>query len=422
MKNLMKDKRTKTLIIAIIIALLVAIISTSYAFFTISNKTGSEETITSGTMALTLHDGPKIETNFMIPGEYIEKTFYVTNTGSLATSYDIYLSEVVNDFADKTDLVYTLTSSDGGYSTPSQVQVPSTETKIVDSQSIGTSTTHHYTLRITFLNKNEAQDDNQGKHFSGKLQINEYQAAPSGGGNNGGGSNPSPSLQPTVISGDLDTIGSEVTLGDEEFFVIGKPDSTHVKLITKYKLDENNMQSADYYVDVPFSSSDYFNGPSYKTSPSLIYYNEASTLNSPPDDPDEPFTPIYASMNLYEVYDSNASVSTKVDTYVTYLNSLGYSVTGRLLLFSEDVTSSNILHGYCEGNDGCGSLYVDPSNIGSSLADALTYTSEYWTGTAFDEYDSIMIISGRDNGNYATYGYYNEMGVRPVIIATISAS
>ena len=168
------DKKVKLLLLLIGIALLVAIISTSYAFFTISNKTGSEETITSGTMRLSLHDGSKIETNFMIPGEYIEKTFYVTNTGSLATSYDIYLSEVINDFADKTDLVYTLTSNDGGYSTSNQVQVPSASAKIVDNQSIGTSTTHHYTLRITFLNKNEAQDDNQGKHFSGKIQINEY--------------------------------------------------------------------------------------------------------------------------------------------------------------------------------------------------------------------------------------------------------
>ena len=174
------DKKVKILLLSISITLLVAIISTSYAYFTISNKTGSEETITSGTMALTLHDGSKIETNFMIPGEYIEKTFYVTNTGSLATSYDIYLSEVINDFADKTDLVYTLTSSDGGYSTPSQVQVPSASAKIVDNQAIGTSTTHHYTLRITFLNKNEAQDDNQGKHFSGKIQINEYTDVNSG--------------------------------------------------------------------------------------------------------------------------------------------------------------------------------------------------------------------------------------------------
>ena len=176
MKKIMEDKRTKTLIIAIIISLLIAIISTSYAFFTISNKTGSEETITSGTMALTFHDGAKVETDFMIPGEYIEKSFYVTNTGSLATSYDIYLTEVINDFADKTDLVYELISNDGGYSTSNQIQVPSETTKIVDSQSIGTSTTHHYTLRITFLNKNEPQDDNQGRHFSGKLQINEYQS------------------------------------------------------------------------------------------------------------------------------------------------------------------------------------------------------------------------------------------------------
>ena len=168
------DKRIKILLLAIGIGLLVAIVSTTYAYFTISNKTGNEEVITSGVMSLRLADGSQITKNFIIPGEYIEKTFSVTNTGNIASSYDIYLSDVVNTFVDKTDLVYELTSNDGGYSTSTQVQVPSTSTKIIDSQPIGTSTTHHYTLRITFLNKNEAQDDNQGVSFSAKIQINEY--------------------------------------------------------------------------------------------------------------------------------------------------------------------------------------------------------------------------------------------------------
>ena len=168
------DKRVKTLIIAIAIALVVAIASTSYAFFTISNKEGEETVIKSGTMGLHLEDGPEVGLENAIPGTSVTKTFYVENTGNVATAYDLYLSEVVNTFVDKTDLVYTLTSNDGGYSTTGQVQAPSTSAKIVDSEPIEVGGIHHYTLVLTFLEKNEVQDDNQGVEFKGKIQINEY--------------------------------------------------------------------------------------------------------------------------------------------------------------------------------------------------------------------------------------------------------
>ena len=49
-----------------------------------------------------------------IPGSSVSKTFTVKNTGNVATNYTIYFSELSNKFVDKTDLVYTLTSSNGG--------------------------------------------------------------------------------------------------------------------------------------------------------------------------------------------------------------------------------------------------------------------------------------------------------------------
>ena len=409
------DKRVKILVMAIAISLMVAIISTSYAFFTISNKTGSEETITSGTMALTLHDGAKVETNFMIPGEYIEKTFYVTNTGSLATSYDIYLSEVINDFADKTDLVYTLTSNDGGYSTPSQVQVPSTETKIVDSQAIGTSTTHHYTLRITFLNKNEAQDDNQGKHFSGKLQINEYQAA-----NNGGST---PTVTPDVISGDTNTIGSELCLGDECFYLISNNNNT-LRLLAKYNLDEDNgtyKQSEDSSLSAVFydiyddsnvdwesceGDSCYFGYWAYNPNPENQYIrclkSDYGTCSY-----DSGTGETVSSYPAY-VFDEQNGLYSIVSQYGTYLNGLGYNISDIGLINTDDLSEFGCVLDYF-------SPYCDEDL-------SWLYNLDYYTGVAYSDTYVYYFRENYDNYIFDTNAVVDppHEGIRPVIEIHIS--
>ena len=170
----MKNKK-KLIILSIVLVLLIVVLSSaSYAYFTTTGSTGTEETITSGTMALTFTDGPQINATNLAPGDYIEKTFSVTNTGTLATTYDVYLSEVVNTFVQKNDLVYEITSNDGGYNTVNQVVVPNQESKIVDTQSIGVGATHHYTLRITYKLTNQIQNDNMGRGFTAKININEY--------------------------------------------------------------------------------------------------------------------------------------------------------------------------------------------------------------------------------------------------------
>ena len=422
MDNPKKDNRAKILVMAIAISLLVAIISTSYAYFTISNKTGSEETITSGTMALTLHDGAKVETGFMIPGEYIEKTFYVTNTGNLATSYDIYLSEVINDFADKTDLVYTLTSNDGGYSTSGQVQVPSTETKIVDSQAIGTSTTHHYTLRITFLNKNEAQDDNQGKHFSGKLQINEYQAANNGGGNQ-------PTEEPELIDGSWSTPGSEVDLGGERFYVISS-DSTTVRLLAKYNLDyvdsdilqssESSLTTSFYDLnndpDIDWDACNDGGGcyegywvvsvdPEWASRVCLKeeYGGDLSLYSGSEGCNDEELYPAY-------VVDTKFEGSSYLQSYRTYLTGLGYGIEDIGLVNNSDLSAfSCVLDVY--GDSYCNASYT------------WLYDQSYWTGLAIDNRSVITFEDTRsyyDNKNFISFSDFgNGYGVRPVITVNI---
>ena len=171
----MKDKKIIILSIVGVLMLVSIVVATSYAYF-VANVSGNKDTnnvvVTNGVMALEYKDGDEITLANAVPGNSVTKTFTVKNTGNVATNYTIYFSELSNKFVDKTDLVYTLTSSDGGKNV-AQTQVPSTNEAMVSNYAIDAGKTHTYTLTITFLNKDENQDDNKGVSFSTKVTINE---------------------------------------------------------------------------------------------------------------------------------------------------------------------------------------------------------------------------------------------------------
>ena len=171
----MKDKKIIILSIVGVLLLVSIVVATSYAYF-VANISGNKDTnnvvVTNGVMALEYKDGDEITLANAVPGNSVSKTFTVKNTGNVSTNYTIYFSELSNKFVDKTDLVYTLTSSDGGKSV-AQTQVPSTNEAMVSNYAIEAGKTHTYTLTITFLNKDENQNDNMVVTFSTKVGINE---------------------------------------------------------------------------------------------------------------------------------------------------------------------------------------------------------------------------------------------------------
>ena len=173
----MKRKENRVLILSILgtLLLLSIAIAGSYAYF-VANVTGNPSTnnvvVTNGVMSLEYKDGDEINLANAVPGNSVSKTFTVKNTGNVATNYTIYFSELSNKFVDKTDLVYTLTSSDGGKNV-AQTQVPSKNDAMVSNYAIDAGKTHTYTLTITFLNKDENQNDNMNVSFSTKIGINE---------------------------------------------------------------------------------------------------------------------------------------------------------------------------------------------------------------------------------------------------------
>ena len=84
-----------------------------------------------------------------------------------------YLSDILNTFVTKTDLVYEIISEDG-YNTTNEVTVPDAPEKIIDSYPIDVNETHHYTLKLTYKNINRDQSDNVGSKFFAKIRLNEY--------------------------------------------------------------------------------------------------------------------------------------------------------------------------------------------------------------------------------------------------------
>ncbi len=174
----MKNKYTKTLLIVMAFLILTITTIASYAYFTASVSTSNtyNTVITSGTMQLLLEDDEQVSLKSALPGSSTTKTFKVKNTGTVQTTYDVYLSEVINLFDDKNDLVYTLTSANGCPNATETVVPESTgeQSKIVSSCSINPNQEHEYSLTITFKEDGTAQDDNKGKAFKAKLSINEY--------------------------------------------------------------------------------------------------------------------------------------------------------------------------------------------------------------------------------------------------------
>ena len=172
----MNKKKITLLILSIMIITLTTI--ASYAYFTASvngNDLANDNVITTGNMALILNDGEGVSLPNAIPGTSITKTFSVKNIGNVNTTYDVYLSEVLNTFSNKEELVYEVNSTNG--CEKEETVVPSKagdNSKIVSSCSIAPNVIHEYNLIITFKETNKKQNSNLGRIFQGKISVNEY--------------------------------------------------------------------------------------------------------------------------------------------------------------------------------------------------------------------------------------------------------
>ena len=233
-------KQKMWLFAGIILSVLIISGSISYAFFTASITHNNQEAmvITSGNMRLTYDDGnDNISLENALPGTTITKQFSVENTGDITTTYGIFFSELLNTFIDQSDLVYTLSSTEASIDI-SESQLPDTSDEIISNIVIFPTDKHNYTLTIKFLNKDEDQNDNQGKKFQTKIGINDMKYYPVA----------------TLLTGyDFNNAVKNIVNGDDYCTYGGCSDANVTTFVRSNTLDEtkNNVIVSEYSSPYP---------------------------------------------------------------------------------------------------------------------------------------------------------------------------
>lgn len=156
-----------------IIMLVVLMIAATYAYFSLEIEgTGKDMSIATfnKNIQITYVDTSNVSMVNAYTGESISKTFTVENTGDVVVYYDIKLNDLVNNFGDPDDLVFTLTGSNGG-AIIKQTTMPVSNPIIASSIKIAPGVKHSYTMGITFLKTDDDQSDNMNKTFSANINV-----------------------------------------------------------------------------------------------------------------------------------------------------------------------------------------------------------------------------------------------------------
>ena len=409
-----KKKKIRLLIIGLIV-LLITIIGATYAYFSITGTNNSSSSVItntfgeSGNVTLTGSNTLHITLNATdMATNNKGNVYYATDVQSenyktTSTSYEVAKAQVVGgddsqsysnckfnlNVALSGDMANLLQEGDmkitfsGAYTGTYDLSNLSSPYEVTLSNLSGTNRTQSVNAVVEFNNLDKDQVYLAGKTLTITLTNTNFSC-------NG-------KTQPayTIASGDLDTVGSEVCIGTECFYVIGK-EGNNVKLLSKWNLkvggvyngstlqstyitsdtgyglqDENmkgyvNRQN-ERYGTVAFSSTNYWNGDGY--------------------------------LELIDVFDNrNDIIKPYIDNYVAYLNTHGVTVRGRLIIVDELIT-----------------LGCDLSENRCSGAPSWVYQTSYWSGSAYDvtEMWSVQTDSSIDFYNYSNDRYH---GVRPVII------
>ncbi len=211
-----------------------------------------------------------------------------------------------------------------------------------------------------------------------------------------------PSIEPTLptkvarlVSGDLNTPGSIVAIGNEQFYVFGK-ENGNVKLLSMYNLHVGkNLTHYDGDDAVLITIA----------NPTGIQDSSAKGYNYDKDSNEElyPFVGLTVFSNNSSTY-SGSIVEGYVNSYKTYLTNMGVEISSARLITKTEL----------EGL-GCSS-----DDYSCSSAPSWIYSTSYWSGTADNDESGVWAVFFGNFFDAPDYNYDLELGIRPVIEISIS--
>lgn len=146
----------------------------TYAYFvgqaTTSDHVTNTEYTTAQLQDLTIigNNSSKVD---WIPGESKDFTFTISNTSTVPMCYDLVFQNVVNEFVNKSDLVYTLKDATGQVIV-SDTAFPSVNGTLKSGMKEEANSNTTYTLTITYVDQDYSQFEDMGKTFSASISGN----------------------------------------------------------------------------------------------------------------------------------------------------------------------------------------------------------------------------------------------------------
>ena len=174
------ERVEKIIFVFILLFVFIGTVSFTYGYFKAEFSYQSDELkVTTGTLKLDYADeSPLIYKESFKPGDVITKTFTVENTGTLDTTYDLIWKEYNNDITNDELIIKavcdSMTTNDIMSGTCSGIEEkPVIGDNIKSDVSIAPGIKHKYVIEIIFRNLDENQNYNQGKTFSGIINVSD---------------------------------------------------------------------------------------------------------------------------------------------------------------------------------------------------------------------------------------------------------
>ena len=395
-----KDRKTLSLVLCLILVC-VFTLSTAYAALNaVLTIQGSAQVssadwdihlanpkVTNGSATT---DVPQIKTNstmdftttLNMPGDFYEFTVDVVNSGSI----DAMIENVVKNPELTTEqakyLKYEITYQNGE--------------SITTKQLLAKETTMPVKVRVEYRKDLVASDLPTGQvvlDLSLTLEYTQSDGTGTSVNNNG-------VYKVVSANGDINEIGTVVTIGSEQFYTIGT-EGDNVKLLSMYNLMVGNKVTAFDLNTGDITMAPIANPTGLQSSDAIgVRVDENGMPAHLPWIGTVAFATEDKHGTNYSDY-SGSLIETYVNDYEVAIEAMGVNVESARLITKDELVNTF----------GC----TESENICTGSAYPWIYATTYWSGSAYNA-DDVWCVTSYGHFGYDVYDIAHGAGVRPVIV------